>query len=334
MADAAPVDVLIVTLCAAERAAAIRRVVATTLAQDGVRARLIIVVNGRRYRPEPPRLAATRARRNRLLSGDSKHLSRATLRAGAGDGASTSGFLDDDDYLLDGALRVRVDALEADPSADAVVTNGYLTEGTSEQLTLPDIDGIRGDPVQSLLRENWLATASALLPDGGHPAVVFRRDSSLDGHDVCRLPTRPGEEDRVRRDTDIQKVLLGRFDFAHGRLGAVFARNARKMSRLSMPPDVQRSLRRKCTLTAHEISDIHRRHGELGLAWRFHLRSLIEPWGLWNYALYTRRLLFVRPGSGKRGAVDRHPAKAGARHPQPRASNAWWSRKTDDATRR
>jgi hypothetical protein len=333
MADAAPVDVLIVTLCAAERAAAIRRVVATTLAQDGVRARLIIVVNGRRYdqslldwlRHEPGVTVCYQETPSIFLA---RRCAREQVTA------PYFGFLDDDDYLLDGALRVRVDALEADPSADAVVTNGYLTEGPSEQLTLPDIDGIRGDPVQSLLRENWLATASALFRTAAIPPSYF--DVTLRSIDMTYVGFRLALEKKIafvatptfRKSYSADSISLTD-DWALSSLATL-----EKMSRLSMPPDVRRSLRRKCTLTAHEISDIHRRHGELGLAWRFHLRSLIEPWGLWNYALYTRRLLFVRPGSGKRGAVDRHPAKAGARHPQPRASNAWWSRKTDDATRR
>ena len=69
-----------------------------------------------------------------------------------------------------------------------------------------------------------------------------------------------------------------------------------KMLTFPMPASVRRELRRKCTLAAHTISNIYRRRGEARPAWRYHLRSLAEPWGLVNYALYTRRLLYFGRG--------------------------------------
>jgi hypothetical protein len=105
-----------------------------------------------------------------------------------------------------------------------------------------------------------------------------------------------------------------------------------KMSTFAMPAPVRRRLRRKCTLTAHEISNIHRQRGELGPAWRFHLRSLIEPWGLWNYSLYTRRLLFARNGQRQTRRSRSPSGESRNTPPQAVVSEDLVLRKTDNAT--
>ena len=290
MAGLIPVDVLVVTLCTAQRAAEIRRVVATTLSQEGVQPRLIMIVNGHRYDRdllnwlwrEPGVTVCYQETPSIFLA---RRCAREQVTA------PYFGFLDDDDFLLDGALRTRVEALEADPSADAVVTNGYLRDGTAKEFTHPDIDEIRRDPVESLLRKNWLATASALFRTAAIPPSFF--DVTLRSMDMTYVGFRLALEKRVafvttptfEKSYSPDSISITD-DWALASLATLD-----KMSRLPMPSAVRRSLRRKCTRAAHELSDIHRRSGKLLPAWRLHLRSMAEPWGLWNYALYTRRLL-------------------------------------------
>ena len=290
MAELTPVDVLIVTLCTDARSAEIRRVVATTLSQQGVRPRLIVVVNGRKYdtdlfewlRREPGVTVCYQETPSIFL---------ARRRAREQVTAPYFGFLDDDDFLLEGALRTRVEALEADPAADAVVTNGYLREGSARKFTHPNIDGIRRDPIQSLLRENWMNTASALFRTATVSPSYF--DVTIRSMDMTYVGFRLALEKKVafletptfEKSYSPDSISITD-EWALGSLATLD-----KMSRLPMPSAVRRSLRRKCTRAAHELADIHRRHGDLGAAWRLHLRSMAEPWGLWNYALYTRRLL-------------------------------------------
>jgi hypothetical protein len=63
-----------------------------------------------------------------------------------------------------------------------------------------------------------------------------------------------------------------------------------------MPASARRGVRRKCAAAAHQISNIYRERGEAAPAWRYHLRSLMEPGGLMRYALYTRHLFRIRRG--------------------------------------
>jgi hypothetical protein len=289
---ATPVDVLIVTLCTAERAESIRRAVTTTLAQEGVCARLTIVLNGRRFDPE---LLAWLRREPGVdvCYQETPSIFLARRRARAEVTAPFFAFIDDDDYLLQGGLRARVDALAADPLADAVVANGFLWDGSADTPMLDAIDEIRRDPLLALMDGNWLATASTLFRTESVPAGLF--DVSIRSNDMTYLAFRLALEKKVifiaiptyRKSYSADSISLS----DEWVLPALATLD--KMLSFPMPAPVRRRLLRKCTVTAHEISNVHRRRGELGPAWRFHLRSLREPWGFFRYALYTRRLLLA-----------------------------------------
>ncbi len=295
MATDTPVDVLIVTLCTAERAEAIRRAVVTTLAQDGVRTRMTIVVNGRRFDPE---LLAWLQREPGVdvcyLETPSIFLARRRARELVT--APYFAFLDDDDYLLPGGLRARIDAITADASLDAVVANGYLWDGTADTLMLDAIDEIQNDPLLALMEGNWLATASTLFRTESIPADFF--DVTIRSNDMTYLAFRLALEKKVRfiatptyRKSYSADSISRSDEWILPALGTLD-----KMLSYPMPVPVRRRLLRKCTVMAHEISNVHRRRGEFGPAWRFHLRSLRDPWGLLNYGLYTRQLLLAAKG--------------------------------------
>lgn len=294
-----PVEVLIVTLCEARRRTSLRRAVETTLAQQGVRASLIVVVNGERfdeqlfaalqretgirvcYQKEPSIFLARRLARERVT-------------------APFFAFLDDDDYLLPGALRTRVEALVLDPTADVVVSNGFEVGRDTESLILQDIEDIRRDPLLRLMQSNWLATASALFRAESIPADFF--DVTIRSMDMTYLAFRLAlgkkvlfiDEPTYRKVYSPDSISLTE----EWVLPALATQE--KMLTFAMPRAVRRRLRRKCAATAHTIADIYRRRGHTGAAWRYHLRSLWEPWGLLRYAPYTRRLiaLWVRQAIG------------------------------------
>ncbi len=296
MDDRPDVDVLIVSLCAAERAAAIRRAIGTALAQEGVRARVTIVVNGQRFDRELFE-ALQREPGVRVLYQSEPSIFLARRYAREQVGAAFFAFLDDDDQLLPGALATRVQALASDPAADVVVTDGYLSEGGSESTILGDIAAIRHDPLHSLMRSNWLATASALFRTRTVPAEYF--DTTIRSNDMTYLAFCLALGKRVvfsgtptyRKTYSPDSISLTE-DWALPALATL-----EKMLTFSMPASVRRCLRRKCASAAHEISNIHYRRGEAGPAWRYHLRSLAEPSGLIRYALHTRHLFGIRGGT-------------------------------------
>lgn len=287
------VEILIVTLCLAERGAAVRRAIDSTLSQDGVDASVIVVVNGPRYdhdlfdalrrmprvhvhyQPEPSIFLARRRAREQVT-------------------APLFGFLDDDDYLLPDALRARVLALTDDPSADAVVANGELSHANGVSPMLSSIAEIRADPLQSLMRSNWLATASALFRTASVPPDWF--DTTIRSSDMTYLAFHLARAKKIvfidtptYRKTYSPDSISLTDDWALSALATLD-----KMRAFDVPAPVRRQLRRKCARAAHQIADIYRKRGDMRMARRYHFRSLADPWGLVAYALYTRRLL----GSG------------------------------------
>lgn len=286
------VEILIVTLCLAGRAAAIRRAIDSTLSQEGVQASVIIVVNGRRY-DQALFEALRRLPEVRVHYQEEPSIFLARRRAREQVTAPLFGFLDDDDCLLPGALGTRVKALADDPSAGAVVTNGYLAQETAELPMLRELAKIRADPLLSLMRSNWLATASALFRTASVPADWF--DTTIRSIDMTYLAFRLALERKVLfietptyRKTYSPDSISLTDDWALPALATLG-----KMLAFEMPAPVRRRLRRKWTHAAHHSADIHRKRGEARQAWRYHLRSLGEPWGFAAYALYTRRLLWL-----------------------------------------
>src|SRR4029453_11884470 len=117
------VSVIIPTKLAPSRRHFIRRADDSVLSQEGVRAMPLVVINGRENDPE---LAEDIAADRRIRVATLEH---ADLPAALHFGrrmvdTAWFGELDDDDVLMPGALRTRVETLENDRQYDAVVTNG------------------------------------------------------------------------------------------------------------------------------------------------------------------------------------------------------------------
>lgn len=289
-ADPPRVEVLIVTLCEASRAAVIRRAIETTLDQERVSVSMIIVVNGKRYDPDLfEELKRTPGVQVLYQEEASIFLARRLAREHVT--APYFGFLDDDDYLLPGALKARIGVLTADPAADVVVSNGFLREPDGDSLILSDIPALQSDLLGQLMRVNWLATASALFRTGTVSADFF--DVTIRSIDMTFLAFRLARERKIvfldqptYRKTYSPDSISLTDDWALPALATL-----EKMLTYDMPAPVRAALRRKCAAVAHEISDIHRRRGNSRLAWRYHLRSLCNPWGLARYAAYGRKLV-------------------------------------------
>lgn len=300
MAAAPPaVEVLIVTLCEAKRADSLREAIATTLSQDGVAASLIVVVNGARY--DGALFEALRQMAGvRVLYQAEPSIFLARRLAREAVTAPYFGFLDDDDALLPGALRTRVDAFVAQPGADAVVTNGMLTGPDGDGPMLDDLAAIRRDPLMSLMRGNWLATASALFRTATIGPDYF--DVAIRSNDMTYLAFRLGLERQVAfLDAPTYRKTYSPDSISLTEAWALPSLDTlERMLALDMPPAVRTALRLRCAMAAHDIADIYLRRGELGPAWRYHLRSLADPRGLLRYAAFTRRLVFA---PARRGAA-------------------------------
>src|SRR5262245_24830754 len=131
-ADAVAITTIIPTLCEASRARSLLCAIDSVLAASSSPVRLIIVVNGQRFDPEL--VANLRGRVDiEVVQVAEGSLTRAHLTGRQQVLTPYFSFLDDDDEYLPGALDLRRRALEQDPDADLVVTNGYhYGEGSVE----------------------------------------------------------------------------------------------------------------------------------------------------------------------------------------------------------
>jgi glycosyltransferase involved in cell wall biosynthesis len=283
------VTVILPTQARRERAAGLAAAIDSVLAQEGVRARPLVVVNGvQRDASLVERLLADA--RLRVVVSETRGLP-AALHAGR-KALDTPWFadLDDDDLLLPGALALRVDALAARPDCHTVVTNGYRRRGSADALHVPKELGVAADPLRALLRKNWFLPGSYLCrTDDVGPELFLDAPRYLERtYLALRLaihgPILWLDEPTVVNRVDTPDSEWASRESAFGQPDAL-----RRILELPLPPDVHAALRARVAEACHSASELELRAGRLGEALRWHLRSLREPGG-WRFLAYTRHL--------------------------------------------
>jgi hypothetical protein len=290
-ADGGPaVSVIMPTRAARERADSLRRAIGSALAQEEVRARPIVVVNGPDADPDLcGELAAdARLRVIRLTPADLP----AAFRAGrAAVDAPWFTTLDDDDLFLPGALAERIAALRAAPDHQAVVTNGIRRGQAGDVLQVLDPDAVRRDPVRALLRRHWLLPGSYLCRSDQVGAELFAGMPKFLENTYLALrlaldyrflfldrPTVVRHLDTPRSESKSRPYLVGQIEAL------------RRLLELALPADVRREFERRVADVCHDVSGDFLRQGAVAAAWGWHWRSLRERSG-WRYLPYTRWLV-------------------------------------------
>lgn len=160
-ATAREISVIVPTRALAVRAATLHRAVASVLAQEGVRARPIVVVNGQ-SRDEA---LVAQLHADPHVTVVDLHDASLPLALKLGLGRVTTPFvasLDDDDLLPPGALRRRVEAFDVHPDVDVVVTNGWRRHLGTDVVHVTHTDAVHRDPLHALFTDNWLLPGSWL----------------------------------------------------------------------------------------------------------------------------------------------------------------------------
>jgi len=293
--------VIIPTLASSERSVSLVRAVESIHEQEGL-CKIIVVVNGNR-RDLDVVSALKRARDTRVLELVEGDLVKA-LTAGV-EAVTTPYFsiLDDDDHLMAGAARKRIDYMDRHPEADVLVTPGQRQFMDGRTVRVPHLNG--KDTIASLLDNNWLASC------GG----VFRRRSV--GHDYFASMPRYLEWTYLAFQLARERSVHFMMDdpFPHFTIVETPSSESRsleyslampgalaQMQDPSLPLEIQRTLSRKVGAALHHAAGRCKKSGRMRDAWRFHLASLRKRDGM-KYLLFTRHLLIgtLRLTRDKRG---------------------------------
>lgn len=293
------VTVIFPTLARADRAPRLRRALDSVLAQEGVRAVPLVVINGDEQDPGLVR-ELSRDSRLRVTSVAERGIPQA-LRAGR-ELVDTPWFsrLDDDDVMLPGALALRVATLTARPGLDAVVTNGYRRDATGDTLNVTDAARVQRDPLRALLEGNWLLPGSWLCRTAAiGPEIFGDAPHSLECTYLAVRLASSGrmvflEQPTVAWHTDVPGSESKTLAWHLGEADALA-----RILELDLPEDFCDGIRRKIAEACHSVAGRYVAEGNFREAWRWHTRSLRTRGG-WRYLLYTRRVLAAlargRPG--------------------------------------
>lgn len=286
------VTVVVPSRGAPTRVEEIGRAVASVNSQEGVSARACVVLNGQDSHPTV--VADLRSRRDIDLIERAQPGLPGAIAAGleAADSSFVS-VLDDDDFLLPGALDRAASTMEKNPSLVGVVANGIVRENRGDSLSISDVASVRRDPLTALLERNWLLPGSWLarradlpdsftgpLPTGGECTTTAVRLVLAGPVEFLADPAVVWHADRadsIRRSRPPDGVEL-----------AV----VRHILSLPLPRSARRGFRRRLGRALHTESDRQRARNR-SLAWRLHISSLRQPGGL-HYLSYTRQLLWSR----------------------------------------
>jgi glycosyltransferase involved in cell wall biosynthesis len=285
------VSVIIPTLARPERAPGLMRAIQNITSQQGVRGLPIVVVNGP-YAAAEIRQSLSRRHDLRLITRAEPGLPQALSAGRAAVETPYFSVLDDDDELLPGALTARVRALDADPEADVVVTNGYDEGFGRRELNVEDFREIECDPLRTLLRRNWLRPCAGTFRTRTITRDFFEHIPPYREWTYLGL--------RIALACTIRFLGAPTFVYHTDTVGSLSKSKAYclaapraigEMLRLNLPRDVRAMLRAHLTADLHTSSERERLDGNYAAAWGWHLRCLTHARG-WRYLSYTRHLLY------------------------------------------
>lgn len=275
----APVSIIIPTAGASNRKSSLFRAIRAVLNQERVRAVPIVVMNGSQY--------------NRSVFDTLKdrsdirffHLEQPGLPGAINFGRCRVdtpffGFLDDDDLYHPWAVAERMDALEATPSADVVVSWG-IEEENNKRMPADEIWN-QDDPLAALLNGCWLASCGGLFRTATISADYF--DPELPHLEWTSVAL------RVALDRSLLFLKSEKPHFFIASSPESLSKSSSYMFgmehaldqllKLRLPTSVRRGLIRKKMANRHTIADHFRAEGNMGQAWRYHARTFYHREGL------------------------------------------------------
>lgn len=290
------VDVIIRTLAEASRRTALLRAVESLTQAQGCAVRPIVVINGSRS-DEDAVSAVERVPGVEMIRIAQAGLQRATVAGRLAVTAPYFAFLDDDDEYLPNGVDAMLEAIEAQPEGDAVVTNGFKVDCEGHRrAVIRNIEAVGRAPLAALRVSNWLHSGCGTIFRSSSFAAEFFDDFLLQqggglfewtwiAYRACLSKTLYFSPATTYRINETPRSMSKSFEMV------LFEDELlRHIEALPLPRPERRFIRRKHGTALHAISDECRRRGKSWQATMFHLRSMLKPGG-WRYLTYTRHLL-------------------------------------------
>jgi glycosyltransferase involved in cell wall biosynthesis len=283
------VSIIIPTAATARRAPLLLRALSSILNNQDETIVPIIVANGSKYAPEVFD-SLNRRPDVRFLYLEEGSATRARLAGRKIVDTEYFGILDDDDEYLPGAVRTRLSPLRKDSSIEVVVTNGYQHENNHDAILFPAFSTFGADPLGRLMDYPWLKSGGGVLfrtasvstsyfevpqyLEMTYMALKLALNRKLAFVDI---PT-------YRVYFNSPESLSATDDYLRSEPDAI-----RQCLALNPPTRIKRRLTQKYISSLHHISDFERAKGNYAAAWRYHVRSLLSPYGICHLS-YTRHL--------------------------------------------
>jgi len=284
------VSVIIPTLALRERTALVRRAIESVLDQRGVRASPIVVVNG--HQRDADLVAQLHGdRRLRVLQQAPADLPAALQLGRRHVDARWFATLDDDDFMLPGALALRVQALRDSDRFDAVVTSGYCRGDDGDTLSIGDVERVASDPLGELARSNWLLPGAWLCGNDSASAALF---DGMPPHLECTFLAIRLCMTRQVQFLSTPTVVWHRSSPTSASKSIRYrtgqAASIRQLMQLDLPAGIREAYRMKLAAAHHDAARAWLEDGDLPQAWEQHVKSLRSAGG-WRHLPFTRRLL-------------------------------------------
>jgi glycosyltransferase involved in cell wall biosynthesis len=286
-------EIIVPTLAEAHRGSELMRAIDSIRSQG---AAALVVINGHRFDPSVrERLECFEG--IRLLCIPEPGLPNAIYVGRCAVAREYFGFLDDDDYLMPGAVAIRESFLQEHPEVDAVVTNGLRDEwGSEPQLfkSRADLDRIEKDPLAALLTANWLTPCGALYRSGTVQSDTFL--SLTKYAEWTELAFRLIENYRfgfLFENTFVQSDTPGSLSKHANQARCVLALHKKMASSVKTPGQRRLLAQRICSLH-HQIAEEELAANNRGEALHHHLRSLLHAPSIGiRYFAYTRKFFLT-----------------------------------------
>lgn len=284
------VTAIVPTLAERTRREGLLRAIDSLRSASSERLRILVVVNGSRFDPETVSLLR-----------DSPDVEVVQVEIGSLPYAIEVGrglvetpyfcFLDDDDEYLPGAIDLRLRALESEPEADLVVTNGQRCDGKRSSAALRPLDDVSRDPLSSLFEGNWLASCGGLFRSDRVTRGMFTEINAYT--EWTWIAFRLAREGKRVAVLDVPTFRINETVGSASKSDAyrrAFLVLYRKMLDAGLPKELERSVKGRISDAWHDLAVVELNRGNRAEAWRYHLASLQSMYGL-RYLMFTRRLV-------------------------------------------